>query len=113
MENQSLIEILEGLQNAGFIYNDADFCRKTGIKHSFVSDMKSGKKPFTPQTRKKIEEIFPDYFHPRKVEINQGDLTLGEMYQAMIEHDIRFHELANRILDAMGVAPVMPKEKTA
>ena len=47
---------------AGKVYNDADFARKTGLKQSFVSEMKSGKKPFTGATRKKIEETFPDFF---------------------------------------------------
>lgn len=105
MDNQTLIEILEGLKKAGLIYNDADFSRQTGIKPSHISEMKTGKKPFTGYIRRRIEETFPDFFNPMKAE--KGDLTLSEMYDALVEHDRLFHATANRILDAMGV----PREK--
>ena len=35
MDNQTLIKTLEDLKNAGFYYNDADFCRKTGMPSHF------------------------------------------------------------------------------
>lgn len=63
MEYQTFSELLDVLKNEGLIYNDADFCRKTGLKPSFVSEMRAGKKPFTGLTRKKIEETFPDFFN--------------------------------------------------
>lgn len=110
IEKQGLTEIIEGLKREGFIYNDADFCRKTGLKSSFVSEMKTGKKPFTEQTRQKAEQTFPNYFYPKIMNLGNDLNTLFNIIQ---EHDIRFHELANRILDAMGAAPVKPKEKTA
>lgn len=62
MEYQTITELIEALKMAGKVYNDADFARKTGLSSSFVSEMKSGKKPFTGATRKKIEETFPDSF---------------------------------------------------
>lgn len=95
--------MLEGLKNAGLVYNDADFCRKVGIKASFLSEMKAGKKPFTTATRVRIEETFPDFFNRKTVPIREDEPTLGEMYRALCDHDVRFHELANRILDGMGV----------
>lgn len=63
MENQSLAKILEDLKSAGLIYNDADFCRKTGIKPSHISEIKTGKKPLTGYMMKRIEEAFPDFFN--------------------------------------------------
>lgn len=105
MEYQTLIETLEGLKNGGFIYNDADLCRKLHCSKAFLSEMKTGKKPFTGYIRRRIEETFPDFFNPMKAE--KGDLTLSEMYDALVEHDRLSHATANRILDAMGV----PREK--
>ena len=46
MEYQTITEIIEALKSAKIVYNDADFCRKTGLQPSFVSEMKAGKKPF-------------------------------------------------------------------
>lgn len=107
MENQELINLLNGLKEARFIYNDADFCRKTGIQPSFLSEMKAGKKPFSPLSRKKIEETFPEYFG------TENDIpTLGDVARMLVEHDVRFHDQMDRILDAMGVAP-SKKEKSA
>ena len=108
MDNQLLIKIIEDLKQAGLIYNDADFSRKTGIKASFVSEMKAGKKPFTAATRRKIEETFPDFFNPKKVE--SGDLTLSDLARMLSDHDIRFHEQMERIMDEMGLTK---KEKLA
>ena len=47
MENQDFIKLLEDLKNKGFVYNDADFCKKVGFSRSHVSEMRQGKKPFT------------------------------------------------------------------
>lgn len=112
MENQDFIKLLEDLKNAGLIYNDADFSRKTGLQPSFVSEMKTGKKPFTGKCRRIVEESFPDFFNRKTVQMTGDEPTLGQMYQALVDHDIRFHDLASRILDGMGVAPAK-KEKTA
>lgn len=62
MENQEFIKLLEDLKNGGFIYNDADFCKKVGFARSHVSEMKAGKKPFTEQSRQRIEQTFPAFF---------------------------------------------------
>lgn len=59
---QQLTQLIEDLKKAGLVYNDADFSRKVGLSTSFVSEMKSGKKPLTPVTRAKIEETFPQFF---------------------------------------------------
>lgn len=67
-EKQTINQIIELLKENGFVYNDADFCRKTGLKASFVSEMKTGKKPFTESTLRKIEETFPDFFYREKSE---------------------------------------------
>ena len=99
---------MEALKNAGFIYNDADFCRKTGLQASFVSEMKAGKKPFTALSRRKIEETFPDFFGAKIV---QMEVDTDRLLRIIEDHDIRFHELANRILDGWGVP--RPKKEAA
>ncbi len=62
MENQEFIKLLEDLKSGGFIYNDADFCKKVGFSRSHVSEMKAGKKPFTEQSRQRIAQTFPAFF---------------------------------------------------
>lgn len=103
MENQDFIKLLEDLKNANFVYNDADFCRKVGLSKSFLSEMKTGKRTISQQTVARIRETFPDFFNRKTVPIREEEPTLGEMYRALCDHDVRFHELANRILDGMGV----------
>ena len=104
MEYQTITEIIEALKSAKLVYNDADFCRKTGLQPSFVSEMKTGKKPFSDLSRRKIEETFPEFFAPKSVPIRPEELTLDEIHRSLIDHDVRFHETVNRILDAMGVS---------
>ena len=111
MENQELAKIIEGLKEAKLIYNDADFCRKTGIQPSFLSEMKSGRKPFTTKSRRIVEETFPDFFRPKTVELHGDTPTLGEVARMLADHDQRFHAQMERIMDAIGVPK--PKEKTA
>lgn len=109
MEYQTITELIEALKMAGKVYNDADFARKTGLKQSFVSEMKSGKKPFTGATRKKIEETFPDFFNGKTVPL-QGELTLSDLARMVTEHDRSFHDQMERLMDAMGIPK---KEKIA
>ncbi len=104
MEYQTITEIIEALKSAKIVYNDADFCRKTGLQPSFVSEMKAGKKPFSDLSRRKIEETFPGFFAPKSVPIRPEELTLDEIHRSLIDHDVRFHDTVNRILDAMGVS---------
>lgn len=111
MENQTIIEIIEGLKNAKLVYNDADFCRKTGLQPSFVSEMKAGKKPFTELSRKKIEEAFPDFFDPKTVDMTDPMADLIALARLNLE---RGHDEIDRLIAIMekreGVAK---KEKTA
>ena len=106
MENQTLIKTLEDLKKAGFIYNDTDFCRKTGMAKSFLSEMKMGRRPITEQTVQRIRETFPDFFEPKVVPMESD---VAHLLRIVEDHDVRFHELANRILDGMGV-PRVKKE---
>lgn len=62
MDNQDFIKLVEDLKQGGFIYNDADFCKKVGFSRSHVSEMKAGKKPFTDLSLQRIRECFPDFF---------------------------------------------------
>ena len=63
MEYQTLIETIEDLKKAGLIYNDTDFCRKTGMAKSFLSEMKAGRRPITEQTVQRIRDTFPTFFN--------------------------------------------------
>ena len=89
MENQTLIKIIEDLKNAKLVYNDADFCRKTGLQPSFVSEMKAGKKPFTELSRRKIEEAVPDFFDPKTIDMTDpmADLIALARYNLERGHD--------------------------
>lgn len=62
MENQGITELIDELRKAGFVYNDSDFCKKTGLARSHVSEMKVGKKPFTELSMQRIKEAFPAFF---------------------------------------------------
>lgn len=103
METQDFIKLLEDLKNEGFFYNDADFCRKMGIGTSRLSMMKTGKRPISEKFIHEIRTTFPGFFAPKSVTLNADEPTLGQVYQAVIDHDTRFHATVDRILDAMGV----------
>ena len=89
MDNQTLIKILEDLKNAGFIYNDADFCRKTVMSKTFLSEMKAGKRTITQQTVTRIRETFPDFFAPKVVEMSDpmGNLIALARFNMERGHD--------------------------
>ena len=106
MEYQDFIKLLEDLKNAGFYYNDADFCRKLGIGTSRLSMMKTGKRPISEKFIHEIRETFPDFFKPKTV---QMESDVAHLLRIVEDHDVRFHELAHRILDGMGV-PRVKKE---
>ena len=107
MEYQTLIELMEALKNAGFIYNDADFCRKTGLQASFVSEMKAGKKPFTGLSRRKIEETFPDFFAPKVVEMSD---PIGELIALARFNMERGHDEIDRLIAIMEKREGIKKE---
>lgn len=98
MENQTLIKIIEDLKNAKLVYNDADFCRKTGFQPSFVSEMKAGKKPFTELSRKKIEEAFPDFFDPKTIDMTDPMADLIALARFNLE---RGHDEIDRLIAIM------------
>lgn len=106
MENQEFIKLLEDLKSGGFYYNDADFCRKMGIGTSRLSMMKTGKRPVSEKFIHEIRETFPDFFEPKVVPMESD---VAHLLRIVEDHDVRFHELANRILDGMGV-PRVKKE---
>ena len=99
-----LIKYVETLKNDGRIWNEADFCSKCGFPRSYLSDLKAGRKALTEQLVRKIRRAFPDFGGTPSVPINDDEPTLGQVYQAVIDHDVRFHATVDRILDAMGVA---------
>lgn len=111
MEYQTITEIIEALKKAKFVYNDADFCRKTGFPPSFVSEMKAGKKLFSELSRRKIEETFPDFFAPKTVDMTD---PLGDLIALARYNMERGHDEIDRLIAIMekreGVAK---KEKTA
>lgn len=61
-DNQWLINLIESLKDSGEIYNETDFCKKTGLNKSFISDMKAGRAVITEQTVRKIKQAFPNCF---------------------------------------------------
>lgn len=61
-DSQWLIDLIESLKDAGEIYNETDFCKKTGINKTFISDMKAGRAVITEQTVRKIKQAFPSCF---------------------------------------------------
>lgn len=77
------------------VYNDADFCRKTGLKASFVSEMKSGKKPFTEQTLQKIEHSFPQFFNIGNTEDSPPPRSDVDRFLSIIEAD---HQLIREMV---------------
>lgn len=107
MDNQTLIKTLEDLKNTGFIYNDADFCRKLGCSKTFLSEMKAGKRKITQQTVTRIHETFPEFYAQKVVEFESD---VAHLLRIVEDHDVRFHELAHRILDGMGVPRVKKRE---
>ena len=111
MDNQTLIETLEALKNGGFVYNDADFCRKTGMSKTFLSEMKAGKKPFSELSRRKIEETFPDFFAPKTVDMTD---PLGDLIALARYNMERGHDEIDRLIAIMEKREeVGKKEKTA
>lgn len=103
MDYQELTKVIEGLKKTEFVYNDSDFCRKCGFSKSFLSEMKSGKRAITEQTVTRIKQTFPDFFHPKTVVMGDDSPTLGDVARMVAEHDRRFHDQMERIMDAMGV----------
>lgn len=109
MENQDLMKLIQDLKEGGFVYNDSDLCRKLGCSKSFLSEMKTGKRKITQQFVTRIHATFPDFFNGNTVPLHCDTLTLEDVHRSLIDHDQRFHDTVNRILDAMGVEPSIEK----
>ena len=111
MEYQTITEIIEALKSAKIVYNDADFCRKTGLQPSFVSEMKAGKKPFSDLSRRKIEETFPEFFDPKTVDMTDPMSDLIALARFNIE---RGHDEIDRLITLMEKREgITKKEKSA
>lgn len=111
MEYQTITEIIEALKSAKIVYNDADFCRKTGLQPSFVSEMKTGKKPFSDLSRRKIEETFPEFFDPKTVDMTDPMSDLIALARFNIE---RGHDEIDRLITLMEKREgITKKEKSA
>lgn len=110
MDNQTLIKTLEALKNMGFIYNDADFCRKTGMSKTFLSEMKAGKRTITQQTVTRIRETFPDFFAPKPVPMTDPMGDLIALAKLNLE---RGHDEIDRLISIMEKREGIQKEKTA
>ena len=111
MEYQTITEIIEALKDAKIVYNDADFCRKTGLQPSFVSEMKTGKKPFSDLSRRKIEETFPEFFDPKTVDMTDPMSDLIALARFNIE---RGHDEIDRLITLMEKREgITKKEKSA
>lgn len=111
MEYQTITEIIEALKSAKIVYNDADFCRKTGLQPSFVSEMKTGKKPFSDLSRRKIEETFPEFFAPKTVDMTDPMSDLIALARFNIE---RGHDEIDRLITLMEKREgITKKEKSA
>ena len=98
MDNQTLIKTLEDLKKGGFCYNDADFCRKTGMSKSFLSEMKAGKRAVTEQTVTRIMETFPDFFNPKSVPMSDPLTDLVALAKLNIE---KGHDEIDRLIAIM------------
>ena len=111
MEYQTFIKLLEDLKNEGYIYNDSDFCRKTGMAKSFVSEMKAGKRGITEQSVQRIKETFPDFFDPKTVDMTDPTADLIALARLNLE---RGHDEIDRLIAIMEKREGMTKkEKTA
>lgn len=77
-DSQWLIDIIESLKSAGEIYNETDFCKKTRIRKSFISDMKAGRAVITEQTVRKIKQAFPNSFGLSTAHENENSCPLCE-----------------------------------
>jgi hypothetical protein len=105
MDNQELIKVINGLKEEKYIYNDADLCRKLECSKAFLSELKAGKRPITEQFVARLRNKFPDFFAPKTARIGENEPTLGEVARMIADHDRRFHDQMERIMDAMGIAP--------
>ena len=102
---QTLIKAIKALKMNGLIYNEADLCQKSGVPQSYLSDMKAGRRPISDEMVQRIEKTFPEFFGVEIQMKEPDEPTLGEVARMIADHDRRFHDQMERIMDAMGIAP--------
>lgn len=95
IEIQDFAKLLEDLKKRGFIYNDADFCRKTGLHRSSVSEMRTGKKDVSEQTLRKIEQTFPGFFGEESDSVPVSTRSDVDRFLSIIEAD---HQLIREMV---------------
>ena len=109
-DNQWLIDIIESLKSAGEIYNDADFCKKTGLNKTFVSDMKSGRVQISEQTIHKIMSTCPASFGISSVGEEKPACAMCEEKDKRIvfmeKYIARLEEENTRLRSQLGISEV-------
>ena len=102
-DKEGLIRIIKDLKKAGLIYNEADLCQKSGVPQSYLSDMKAGRRPISEEMIQRIERAFPALFSGEGLYERRDEPTLGDLARMISDHDRRFHDQMERLMDAMGV----------
>lgn len=97
IDSQWLIDLIESLKSSGEIYNETDFCKKTGLNKSFVSNMKSGKNQITEQTVLKIKQTFPAFFGIERMEKKELCLLCAEKDKVIATKDALIDSLNKQI----------------
>lgn len=107
-EIQSFAKLLDDLKKEGYIYNDADFCRKTGMHRSTVSELRTGKKVFSEQILQKIKQIFLEFFgtdsdvvSPEKSNVDRFLSIIEADHQLIREMVAKKDEEIDRLLSIM------------
>ena len=104
------MDFLETLKRLGKVYNDADFCQKTGIPRTYLSDIKSGRRTLTENVVLKVQRVFPEFLSDVDTS-SQDQPTIGDIARMVEDHDKRFHQQMNRIMDAMGFQDTVSKKE--
>lgn len=71
--NKRLERVLDVLKSGNYIYNEADFAKKTGISKSFLSDMKAGRKEISERNVLNFTRVF-DVISPDWLLTGKGEM---------------------------------------
>lgn len=125
IDREELIKLIKTMKSKGFIYNEAHLCKKSGVPHSYLSDMKSGRRPVSEEMIQRIIVAFPDFFNNLQNEctvINQtannnkapvsqsaGDMTINygrseKEIEDEYEKDRRGNVMFSKMLDMIQEA---------
>lgn len=109
-DSQWLIDLIESLKEVGEIYNDTDFCKKTGLNKTFVSDMKSGRIQISEQTVHRIMNTFPASFGISSVGEEKPACAMCEEKDKRIafmeKYIARLEEENTRLRSQLGISEV-------